>query len=269
MKRKTFATFVVAALSLGTVGFAAQAQAQAATSPTVSLKVTAKDLKTTGDLAKVRFDMKLPGKEKTRLGNWDDPFYHVKINVGGSSCPYAGDYNEFQGYASDSATIYDDFDWKTTDNVRAVDGKPGTCVITAKLSVTVDRYGNSKIITSTAKDTFVVRAPVTLSTPKAASKVKKGKTATLSGKATYKYRTYQYASPTKANVAKGAKLVLQQRVAGSKSFKNVKTIKVGSKGKWSVKVKPRKTTQYRVVLKKTSKYYAKTSSAKKITVTKK
>lgn len=277
MFRSKFSAMLVATLALGSLAMAAPASAGtgSAKSPDgqASIKISIADTYSGANPTRpIRVDITTPAPYIDSYSRSHNHRANIDISFSGRSCFKEGSgHYAFDNNVPTQKTFY--LNWSAFLDNNTVNGKPGTCTVTAKLRVNATAwapYSWEKV--ATAKTTFKVRAKTSLSTPKAVSKIKKGKTATLSGKATYKYKRTSYEGVKdhqKANVAKGTKLVLQQRVAGSKSFKNVKTIKVGSKGKWSVKVKPRKTTQYRVVLKKTSKYYAKTSSAKKITVVKK
>jgi len=97
-----------------------------------------------------------------------------------------------------------------------------------------------------------------LSAPKAsASKIKKGKASTISGKATLK-------SGTKYKAYAKAKVTVQKKVG--KKWKTVKTVTASKTGAWKLKVKPTKTTSYRAILKKTTKSKAATSRTVKVTV---
>lgn len=203
-----------------------------------------------------------------KYGNLKEHHVNITAKYSGKTCFLAGK-TIHQGNKGDIAlkTGYLAF-----DPTPKVWGKPGSCRVDVTVSSESSSYtpqGEEWKSIATGTGNFTIRAKNSVSKPKAsATKVKKNKTVTLSGKATYKYGERFSSKLKSANVAKKTPLVLQQKVKGSSKWKNVKTVKVGSKGKWSTKVKVKKTTQYRVVLKKTNKYVGKTSSAVKVTIKK-
>lgn len=239
----------------------------------ISLKVTAKDVVSGTRVANpIRLDIKVPQPYYPTYGGVVEHRYEVRVKTKGSKCFLSNASTYSSNYGSE--TIFVGYEQFAKSNI-SVWGKPGKCAVEATMtassnySMDADKH-KSWAYTVTSKTSFNVRAKNSVTKPKvSASKVKKGKKVTLSGKASYAYAANEYAAKlTKANVSKKTPLVLQQKVAGSKKWKNVKTVKVGSKGKWSTKVKVKKTTQYRVVLKKSAKYVGKTSSATKVTVKK-
>lgn len=274
---KKLSIVLVSALALSVGGLAtvpAHAKSATYSSPEkdLVLKVITQDI-TSGDKStegNIRVKVKLP-KSMWRevFQTWQPASATVNITVSGHNCG-VGNYTDFEYNSDYSPTM--DFEVDVLDGFLRdkVPGKPAKCYVTADLEVK-NHADPSYLRKASVTTTFFIKAKTKASAPKAVSKVKKGKSATISGKVTYRYASGSLnGHPTlTANVAKGTPVVLQQKAKGSSKWKNVKTVKVGRGGKWATKVKPSKTSQYRVVTKKTSKYHSSTSKAKKIVVTKK
>lgn len=286
MLKRLFSIGVATALLAG--GAIAAVPANASTSSgkspdsTVKVKVIAKDFTNNkkGIQTNNWLTIQIDGPEPIYSDAVSIPtYYSINVATSGSKCdletswsrgmalegtyriPLNQKHYNYSGYLNNEVTSSGKCDVKVTvaSNRRSY---------VEKENGFYNRIPEAKTLT-VVNTTSYVRSKTALSTPKAsAKKVYKNKKATLRGVA--KYEKANAKSFYKATaVKKGTKLVLQQKVKGSSKWKNVKTVKVGKKGKWATSVKVKKTTQYRVILKQTSTLKQDVSKATKVTVVKK
>ncbi|WP_156043999.1 hypothetical protein [Cellulomonas sp. HZM] len=176
-----------------------------------------------------------------------------------------------KGYTSVSTTEGSDtvvwpFDVKTKKSKGFVPGvyvASGACKVKAEVRAYRYTVDPSLEINTTIKVTATgnIQSDVRATKVKASStSVKKNKTTTLSGTVTYqKASSKTYYKYTAA--PKGTKAKVQFKAKGSKTWKTVKAVKVGSKGHWSAKVKVAKTGTWRLYVPATSKLQSAASAS--------
>jgi hypothetical protein len=265
------AVAAVAAALVATPAVPAHAASTSGTSPDglVSVQVAVRDVKNlpgyTTDAQWVQVTIDGPDAYISSGGNAFQAYYGIVVETSGASCGIAQTTTRRE---QGDGTFYVPLKM-TNYSFRDEFTKPGKCAVKVTVQGSRDLFSapeanfTSTVVTGTH---MFVRNATSLSKPRASSaKVSKGKKVTLRGTAerTVTSRTKHY---EQGALKRGTRLVLQQKAAGAKSWKKVRTVKVGSKGRWSVAVKPRKTTRYRVVVAQTSTLLGDVSSPVKVTV---